>query len=160
MFGLFAAQVTPPMYAVSYAGAERQINMYYYSYYLLLAGCLTYIEGWVLNKIKSVQISNFSGIIVSIVGAAIIVLGISINGLERLNLYKVSEDILSGNARQYDIEYSEVIEEINSQDGICYVEDIKQQTHSLDKFYIDKDPEYWVNKSLASYFGKEKIYLK
>ncbi len=159
MFGIFAAQATPTYYAMSYAGAFRQVNMYYYTYYLLITACLIYVEGFAISKLKNKAFSKIAEKRIFGAGVLTIVIGVFIGGVHNLNFLKVSTDILSGDARQYAIEYANVINEIQSQDAICYIEDIHQETNSLAHFDIQTGPDFWINKSLANYFGKEKIIL-
>ncbi len=159
MFGLFAAQATPPIYAMSYPGDLRQINMYYYSYYLLMAGCLFYLEGWFISKFDSIKLSAALCNIIALAGVALVVFGISQSGIQNTTAYQTYDDIASGRAKQYTVEYQNTIDQILSQDEICYVDDIKQQTNSLEGLSIKEDSEYWTNRDLASYFGKKKICL-
>ncbi len=161
IFGLYAAQMTPPIYAMGFAGDDRQVNMYYYSYYMLLAGCTVYTGGWLVNKIPTLleKLMKYN-IVIMILGAVLIITGIIYGGASNLNAYKAGEDIISGRAAQYDAEYEAIIDSIKTQDDICYVNDIGQWTNSLDKFYITEDPDYWVNKSLAEYYGKKQVILK
>ena len=56
MCGLYAAQMTPPLYAMSHIGDKRQINLYYYSYYFTcvcaLACILIMIKSYVPKIIE------------------------------------------------------------------------------------------------------------
>ncbi len=161
MFGIYAAQMTPVYYALSYEGGKRQIDMYYYSYYILLTGCTIYMLGWLLRKSPVVieKIMRHHQVIMSI-GLLIIVFGIVHGGIDNTNAFKTGNDILSGRAAAYVSEYDSIINSINEQGDICHINDIEQWTNSLENFGIQEDPEDWRNKSLAEYYGKEKIYLK
>jgi len=160
MFGLYCSQMTPPFYAVSYAGDWRQIDMYYYSYYLLMTGCLLYLVGWFVEKFKDrVKIRESFFVTLVIVSLLAIVSGVVIDGYYSVNSYKISADIAKGRAAQYDKEYEAIIDTIRKSDGVCYVQDINQWTNSLDKLYIDKDPDYWCNLSLAEYYGADTVCL-
>ncbi len=161
MFGLFSAQLTPPLYAMSIIGDTRQINMYYYSMYLLMAGCLIYICGW-LNVKYSKLTNSIEGASkwIIIVALVVIIIGVAHGDVHSTSFYKAASDIVSGRASKYDKEYDEIINSIKNSDAVCYVNDIAQETNCFDKMWIDKDPEYWVNQSLASYFDKDKIILK
>ena len=99
MFGLFAAQIVPPFYGLSSPGAERQIDMYYYSAYLLLALVIIYIVGWVNNKFheQTALIDKYSKVIVAF-GVVIMALGATTNGIDNTNGYKITEDLMQGRA--------------------------------------------------------------
>ena len=160
MFGLYAAQMAPPFYGLSSPGAERQIDMYYYSFYLLLTGCLVYMEGWIAKKIPEhcawVEKAVF---ILPVIGVVILVIGLTVKGVGDFNSYKIWDDIASGRAAQYDKEYEAITGKMAAESGTCYVQDISQWTYSLDRLNINEDPEYWTNKSLAEYYGCEQVIL-
>ena len=161
MLGLFAAQMTPPFYALSYAGDTRQIDMYYYTYYILMAGCTIYVGGWLVGRFPDFleKIMRHYPVIMSL-GVLLIATGVAIGGIKNLNAYKTAEDIFLGRASEYAREYDEIIESINEQGEICYVNDITQWTYSLDKMDLSEDPEFWVNDAMARYYGKKQIILK
>lgn len=47
---VFATQLTPPLYAMNSVGSGRQINIYYYSYYIFMSFNIFYIIGWINQK--------------------------------------------------------------------------------------------------------------
>lgn len=49
-FLVFATQLTPPLFALNSVGAGRQVDMYYYAYYLLFLFIIFYVCGWIRNK--------------------------------------------------------------------------------------------------------------
>ncbi len=51
--GLFCSQFTPTIYAQSFAGPRRLLNIIYYSYYLLMAANITYWLGWAKRKLDT-----------------------------------------------------------------------------------------------------------
>lgn len=161
MFGLFAAQIAPPFYGLSSPGDKRQINMYYYSCYPLLAAATIYIVGWLNNNFseKTALIGKYSKVIV-MVGIVIMVLGAISRGIDTTNGYKITGDLVHGRASAYAKEYDDIIEQIKTGDDIVYVPEMTQYTNSFDKLYIDEVPLYWVNSAMAEYFYKEKIILK
>ncbi|MBE5825461.1 MAG: hypothetical protein E7307_02380 [Butyrivibrio sp.] len=160
MFGLYVAQMTPPFYGLSSPGAERQIDMYYYSFYLLITGCLIYMEGWIIQKLPE-HCAWIEKVVFFLpaIGALVLVVGVAVKGVGDFNSYKIWDDIASGRAEQYDREYKAIAGKMAAEDGTCYVQDISQWTYSLDKLDIQKDPEYWTNKSLAEYYGCEQVIL-
>ena len=161
MFGLFAAQIAPPFYGLSNPGDHRQIDMYYYSFYILMAGYAVYLVGWTKKFVgaKDDTICKYVKILF-IVGLCVMSLGVFAEGYKSTSFYKTASDIISGSGEAYAKEYDSIIEEIKTDDAISYVSDISTWTYSLDKLNITEDGDYWVNKSLADYFDKEKVILK
>lgn len=47
---VFATQLTPPLYAMNSVGSGRQVNIYYYSYYIFMSFNIFYIIGWINQK--------------------------------------------------------------------------------------------------------------
>ena len=161
MFGLFAAQIAPSYYGLSSPGAERQIDMYYYSFYLFMATATIYIVGWLNGKFhgKTAVIGKYSKVIV-MVGIVIMALGVVTRGIDSINSYKITGDLVRGRASAYTKEYNNIIEQIKSGDDVVYVPEMTQFTNSFDRLYIEEDPSYWVNNAMATYYGKKQIILK
>ncbi|SDB09415.1 hypothetical protein SAMN02910298_00416 [Pseudobutyrivibrio sp. YE44] len=159
--GLYAAQITPPLYAMSSPGDKRQINLYYYSYYFIFICVLACIL--LLIKSKFPQINEAiikSKLILISLGAIVLITGIFINGYQNLNSFQTYKEISSGNAKTYYEEYTEIIEQVKSSEGECYVSDIEHSSDILPKFELSDDPDNWVNQSIADYYGIEKVHLK
>ena len=163
LFGLFAAQATPAFYAMSHGGAERQIDMYYYSFYMLMILCLVCFVTWIasVSKKKWLDSKNFRvmAVGVSLFGMIIFIYGVHNIGISETNTYKVMAEIGSGRAAAYEREFNEKIDEIIASDKECYIKDIENSSDILPSFGLNEDPEYWTNNFLALYYGKEKIHL-
>ncbi len=161
MCGLYAAQMTPPLYAMSNIGDKRQINLYYYSYYFTCVCALACI----LIMIKSYAPKIIEWIIKYKIVFFVVGLLLSIGGVYRMgfnstNFYKTYYEIASKNAQKYDDDYNEIIRQIKASGDECYIPDIQNYTEILPHMDISTDPEYWVNEGLAGYYHKENIYLK
>ena len=164
-FGIFAAQSTPPLFAMQSVGGLRQINMYYFSYYLMLASIVFYIEGWVLGKIKDrdkiermVLRVEKPAVVISVM---IIGIGTLMYGLRHTAFCTTLLDLKSGRAQRYDAEYKRIVELIESSDGPVYTTDINEWPdtfYRLDLRQVD-DIGFWINASMAKYFGVPAIYL-
>lgn len=166
LFGLFAAMTTPSFYAQSFAGAERQIDMYYYSYYMMVALCLTCIITWTssLTMVKRIA-PQFICIILALTTVAsfgIMALEVKEKRFSNTNAKIIWTDIKSGNAAAWDLQYKEKINEIIAADKECYIEEIDAESNVLPRtgMGISEDPSYWVNDFMAKYYGKDKVYLK
>ena len=160
MFGLFAAQIAPPLYGLSYPGDNRQIDMYYYSFYILMAGSAFYIAGWARKFISEKDTVIKYAKTFFIIGLCIMSIGVFAEGYKSTNFYKTNSDIVSGRGKEYAKEYDSIMEEIKEDESVSYISDISQWTYSLDKLCISEDGDNWVNGALADYFGKEKVILK
>ena len=162
LFLLFAAQATPPFYAMSFAGDERQIDMYYYSFYMLISLGMTCFIAWIksLNKFELMEnnIKKVAGVSGFIFGFVIMIIGIMNNEITNLNSFKVLDEIVSGRASAYDKEFNEKIQMIENSDEICYVSEIENYTEILPPFGIDIDPDYWVNEAMANYYGLKRLF--
>lgn len=159
MFGLFAAQMTPSFFAESAPGDTRQIDYYYYGYYILMICCLIYLEGWFIRKFEDkIVLSNILPMLIA--GAIIIVIGVFVNDYHNLNAYKTLEDITSGNAEKWLQEYNAAIDILESDEDVVYLHEINEKTNSLDDLYLNEDPEHWINKGLANYYNKKQVNLK
>lgn len=55
-FGVFAAHLTPTIYAQSFLGPRRMTNIVYFSYYIFLFSNYLYILGWIHRILKDAGI--------------------------------------------------------------------------------------------------------
>lgn len=80
------------------------------------------------------------------------------------NLYQVSKDLLTGTACSYSLEMEKRYLQINrckaENANCCTVDSLKNKPLSIFNFDIDKNPDYWINKGEAAYFGISKINCK
>ena len=66
----------------------------------------------------------------------------------------------TGQAQQYYQEYQERLELLEDESlDVVYLKDYTYKPYVLYFNDIQENPEDWVNKSMADYFGKETIYL-
>ena len=162
LFLLFAALSTPPFYAMSFAGDERQIDMYYYSFYMLIALGMVCFIAWIKSLIKYESMTNnlkkVLGASVFLFGFVILIYGIMNKEISNLNSVKVIDEIVSGRASAYDKEFDEKIQMIENSDEICYVSEIENSSEILPPFGIDSDPDYWVNEAMANYYGLKRLF--
>ena len=162
-FLCFAAQLTPPLYAMSSTGSGRQTNIYYYSYYLLILFALFYLCGWVA-KSKAVRIDPKKIVTPASVTGCILVLvvlfgmGCFEHSYHNLTSVDTALAVLDGSVYEYDAEYEEAIEQIKS--GETYVEDIETVPDFFGALGISDEDDYWVNRHLAQYYDVDYFYLK
>lgn len=162
-FLCFSAQLTPPLFAMSTIGSGRQINIYYYSYYLLMLFNIFYICGW-LNHKKIIDISSAKKLItknivpISVTLLLLFVAGCFQYGINTLTSADTALSILNGSVYEYDKEYYASVEQITS--GNTSIKDIDTVPDFLNKLWIERDSEFWINRKLAEYFNVDKIELK
>jgi len=164
LFGLFCAQITPPYYAMGSPGAGRQIDIYYYSYFLMVWGIMFYCFGWLIHnrelsdgvkKLNTKRIAVGYGLVVTLA----IVVGCALHIREATTLQTASS-LLSGEAQQYGREMDEAFQVLDSESEICYLADIDEKPSFFNRFGLSPDENNWVNTSMAEYFHHEKIVLK
>ncbi len=161
-FLLFATQLTPPLYAIGYPGAGRQINIYYYSYYLLVSFNIFYTAGWI-NRKKLIEIKKEQLKPAYIISALVLILclfagGCIKYGAENLTFIDTTSALSSGTARIYSEDYMERISELKN--GQTSISELDTVPDFLTRFDISKNPEYWVNQDMAAYYGLEEITAK
>ncbi len=167
---LFASQLTPPLYAMSSIGSGRQVNIYYYSYYLLISFSVFYLCGWLHQRLTEngdpKYASNRPGLALLIrknLWAITIVLCIIMganayeHGLLQLTSFQTTKAALDGTLAEYDKEYYAIEEKLNAGSGNLVIEDIKTVPPFFSDLDLSEDPEYWTNKALANYYELESI---
>jgi len=174
-FALFASQLTPPLYAMSSIGSGRQINIYYYSYYLLITFFVFYLCGWIYrslqeqntkdNNSKTLGMGKFvykHVLMISIVLCIIWGTGCLDFPLVNMASAQILSSIIDGTLVQYDQEYKSIVDTLKSQSGDIELEDIQTVPPFLSNLGLSKDAGYWTNKAVARYFevGSIKIPSK
>lgn len=155
-FLIFCTQITPPLYAMrGSGGAGRQVNIYYYAFYLFVMFNIFYICGW-LNKKDGITLKantfNFNKIALSISACLIILIGAS--ALDSA-FVQTSVGIINGSVQQYDKEYKEIIEMVKAgEPEIPEISTNPRFFHSLG-FHSS-----WGINDTISYFGVKPFKVK
>ncbi|MCR4617008.1 MAG: DUF6056 family protein [Lachnospiraceae bacterium] len=165
--GFFSAQATPPFYAMSSGGAQRQINIYYYSYYLLIAAILFYIEGWIIKrfghiiKLSKVQTKVLRIVLIGISSIAICI-GTYSYGIKNTTSGTTFLDLKSGRAQRYDAEYKRIERILEESEGDVYISDIEEYPNTFYRLGLAREDEvgFWINGDMAKYFGLNNIFLE
>ena len=158
---VFATQLTPPLYGMNNIGSGRQINIYYYSYHLLITFILFYISGW-LNKRNLMSINSKEVKRSHIAGALLLIICVFLCGCMSYRLHNVSfidtTISLKNNIPQtYSSEYMDAISEIKS--GKHEVHDIQTVPDYFLPLNIKKTPDFWINQAIARYYNVGYITL-
>ena len=159
---VYATQFTPPLYAMSSVGSGRQVNIYYYSYYLLLSFNIFYFCGWLnrksIVKFYTQSIKN-SYILCSCIIIICVFIGGCFNfGVQNITFVDTSLAIIKGIPQTYHSEYLDRIDNIKS--GTTTIADIETVPDFFSKLNINEDSSYWINKQIAQYYNVEKISLR
>ncbi len=161
-FLIFATQLTPPLYAMSSVGSGRQINIYYYSYYLLMIFNIFYFCGWLnqreIVKVKCENIKKSYAICGFILLAGIFVGGCFNHGVRELTFVDTLLALKNNTPQTYSSEYMNIMTDIKN--GNTEVEDIKTVPDFFAPLNIKEDPTYWTNSQIAAYYGVDGISLK
>ena len=161
-FLVFATQLTPPLYAMGSVGGGRQVNIYYYSYYLVSVINLFYVCGW-LNK-QEIFTSNEKNIkpklFRCVVIAVLVIFGFGCweYGFNKMTSVDTSIALIDGTTRQYQREYFRAIKQIKN--GNREIQDIKTVPDFFLEFGLGSSTSYWVNKQLSNYYHVDSIVKK
>lgn len=160
-FLCFATQITPPLYAMSSVGSGRQVDIYYYSYYLLVIFDIFYLSGWISkSKLLSFDykaLNNKNIISFILVLLVLFSAGCLEYGVKKMTSIETSLSIVNGSLLEYDKEYKESIENIKL--GKNSVKDIEHAPEFFGKLGISEEPDYWINRQLATYYNVEPFSL-
>ena len=159
---VFATQFTPPIYSMGYMGEGRQVNIYNFSYYLLISFNIIYICGWInqKEKLKSKSRTAKNKVLLGslILSVCLAFGGCFIYGINNITSVDIFKALYEGTPQQYSREYDERIEQIKS--GNTTIKDVETVPDFFDSFNIESDSKYWINVQMAEYFGVDEISLE
>lgn len=166
-FLLFASQLTPPLYAMSTYGSGRQVDIYYYSYYLFALGIEYYIAGWIAGNTKAINAEEIIGICkkyplyLFLTLAILWGVGCCSFGIRSMTTVDTTLAYTGGVLSEYKKQYNEMIETIEKAEPSDIVE-VKREAVRPDFFLqngISEDADNWINQGMAGYFGVRGIVL-
>lgn len=163
-FGLYACQLTPPIYAMGYMGALRQQNIYYYSATLMVLFDLFYLSGWVSKKypntvsvdaVKSIFCNHATAILLSF--AVLFFVSCLNNFIWDAASPACLKARLDGTAKVYDEIVSDNIAKMEATTGVCYVRNVEFVPKVFMELEIGDDASAWLNSSYARYYDCEGV---
>lgn len=164
-FGLFACQLTPPIYAMEGdIGAGRQQNIYYYSSVLMVLFDLFYISGWIntgypdaisIESIKAIFCKHTIPILLAF--AVLFSLGCLNYDIGRMTSPVCAVSILNGKAKEYDETVSDNIAKMEAARGVCYVRNVENVPPIFLPLDISTDGTYWVNYFYSQFYDCESV---
>lgn len=127
-FLCYAAMYTPALYAMSSVGSGRQIDIYYYTYFLAVLFSVFYLCGWARHRgLAALDEGRVTQLPVLWCGAALLaalfISGCASCGFSSLTSVDTALALWDGTAAQYDAEYRAAIEQITA--GEPYVEEVQ-----------------------------------
>lgn len=166
-FGVFFAQLVPPLYAMNSTGEGRLIDLVYYSYYWLLILNVGYYLGWIQRKFSKETnslmeyINDKKLIYVFVLFMVLILICFPTKKYKDFTSYKAINSLVNGEAVSY---HDEVLEryKILEDDDIKDVSIKPLQFHPslLYVFDFTEDTKNWVNVAASMYFNKNYISIE
>lgn len=159
---VFATQLTPPLYAMSSVGSGRQINIYYYSYYIFMSFNTFYIIGWINQKdivrIRTKNIQKSFSVCTLLLIIGVFLCGCLNYGLHNITFVDTLLALKNSTPQTYSAEYLDRISQIKN--GNTTISDIKTVPDFFSPLCIEEDSDFWINKQIARYYDVDKVTLK
>ena len=159
---VFATQLTPPLYAMNSVGSGRQVNIYYYSYYIFMSFNIFYIIGWINQKdivrIRTKNIQKSFSVCTLLLIIGVFLCGCLNYGLHNITFVDTLLALKNATPQTYSAEYLDRISQIKN--GNTTISDIKTVPDFFSPLCIEEDSDFWINKQIARYYVVDKVTLK
>lgn len=159
---VFATQLTPPLYAMNSVGSGRQVNIYYYSYYIFMSFNIFYIIGWINQKdivrIRTKNIQKSFSVYTLLLTIGVFLCGCLNYGLHNITFVDTLLALKNSTPQTYSAEYLDRISQIKN--GNTTISDIKTVPDFFSPLCIEEDSDFWINKQIARYYDVDKVTLK
>lgn len=159
---VFATQLTPPLYAMNSVGSGRQVNIYYYSYYVFMSFNIFYIIGWInqkdIVKIRTKNIQKSFSVCTLLLIIGVFLCGCLNYGLHNITFVDTLLALKNSTPQTYSAEYLDRISQIKN--GNTTISDIKTVPDFFSPLCIEEDSDFWINKQIARYYDVDKVTLK
>lgn len=159
---VFATQLTPPLYAMNSVGSGRQVNIYYYSYYIFMSFNIFYIIGWINQKdivrIRTKNIQKSFSVCTLLLIIGVFLCGCLNYGLHNITFVDTLLALKNSTPQTYSAEYLDRISLIKN--GNTTISDIKTVPDFFSPLCIEEDSDFWINKQIARYYDVDKVTLK
>lgn len=159
---VFATQLTPPLYAMNSVGSGRQVNIYYYSYYIFMSFNIFYIIGWINQKdivrIRTKNIQKSFSVCTLLLTIGVFLCGCLNYGLHNITFVDTLLALKNSTPQTHSAEYLDRISQIKN--GNTTISDIKTVPDFFSPLCIEEDSDFWINKQIARYYDVDKVTLK
>lgn len=161
---LLSSMFCPHLYSIGSIGPGRLQNIIFFAYVLLLCFDLFYWTGWALSRRERAEAAGKDGaplVATGLCAAAVclclglhVVLGGSLGSLLTLNLARSEEaaEYYAQTQQRYALLHDETVAD-------PVLEPYHVAPYMIFDDDISVDPEYWVNKDMSTYYGKNSIRL-
>ncbi len=163
-FGVYAAQFTPNLYALGFIGEYRVLNIYRTTMTILVYWLELYWLGYLVRRGNIKQYAQIKSSIILpfwAIGICMFIYSLTLWGGSTVTTWSAVQSLRSGEAAQYKMEYDarlEILEDESIKE--VYFEDYTYKPYLLYREDLSKNPENWVNKSVADIYDKEIVALK
>lgn len=174
-FCVFAAQLTPPFYALGNSGPARLLDIVYYSYYLFLLINLFYLTGWVCRWLHGKSGTAERGISFAFTQTAekyplllfvcfAVLLSAACAGTNRpgsITSVSAAVSMRTGEAAKYDDEAVQREKEYKASNrGNVVVDKFSVRPYVLYFSDIESNPANWRNEAVAKYYHLKSVVRK
>ncbi len=166
-FCFFASQMAPPFYAMGFAGAGREIDIYYYSYYLLVSFCIFYFCGWLSRRFSQNKpataihrILRDKSLAVALTLFVLFLAGCRNFGVTRMTSGDTAFAVRAKTVNAYDAEYRVSLQKLNTEKDVCRISELKTIPDFFKPLKLQSSPDFWVNRQLEHYFGIREVIKK
>lgn len=158
---LIACMFTPNYYSISHVGPARVFNIIKMWFLLLLIFNEIYFIGWFCKhfSLSSKQMPHFISFYIIIIVLLLIQFKMTPTIQKQYSSYAAYVSLKTGEAHQYDFEYSERLDELLSPKTKLVLKPFSVKPRLLYFDDITEDPLNWKNTSTAAWYQKELIVL-
>ncbi len=155
-----ASQMTPALYAISSLGSGRQLDIYYYWYYVLLAFVTVYVCGWI-NKKELLDVSHLKCYIsdnyykMLVLFLALCMASVFNISVKETTSVSISVSAINKTINQYDEEYKSI--EQQALHGNTNLENIETVPEFYKGLGLSNDKTFWINRQFANYFDLDYV---
>lgn len=161
-FGLYAAQLCPPLYAMSYEGPGRLQNIVYAGYVFGMVFDLFYVLGWVAHRRRFQERKApkpwREAAVLALLGIALVVCCFAVPRQTPFTSVNAGKALYTGGPQQYYGDYQErlkLLEDPQQQEVV--LQPFSQRPYLLYFDDVAADPADWRNVAMANYYGKRQI---
>lgn len=160
MICILGIEMTPPYYAMTSLGAQRIHDLYYYTYWLLLAAVVFYLCGWFTHR-KNVKLNNeFSqGYMVGVAAILCLTLVCSAD-FKQIHCVNAAGDLLNGTAAEYHRQMSErtaLLNDPDIKDVVLSPITAVPELFPPIGYVLSDDADYLTNQRVAAFYDKDTV---
>lgn len=164
MVCILGVEMTPPYYAMTQLGAQRIHDLYYYSYWLLLAATVFYLCGWVTHRCHVKLDGKYNqslsqGFMVGVAAVLCLTLVCSPD-FKEIHCVNAAGDLLNGTAAEYDRQMEErvaILQDPDIEDAVVSPITTAPELFPPAGYVLNESAEYLTNQRVAAFYGKNSV---